>query len=151
MENALQLLGQFPENREQIKTFVSSFVTSAKNGYNEPLEVLKKLKVLEELTKEIKSELKEFFLTESDKFTENTIEQFGCKFTKQSRPSYDFTICDDSEWLVLSNNLLIAKKELSERENMLKSLTSNIVSEDTGEIIKPPSKTYNSLIAVSLK
>ena len=150
MDNALQLIGQFPENREQIKSFVHSFCTSAMNGYNEPLEILKKIKVLEEITKQVKSELSDFFQDEACLHIENTIEKFGCKFTKQERPTYDFSICEDSEWDMMQAQLVKLKKEIKDRETLLKCLKTEIVNIDTGEIIKLPAKTSKSIIAVTL-
>ena len=103
MDNALSLLSQFPENKAQIKTFVQSFKDSAMNGYNEPLEVLKKLKILEEITKQVKVELKDFFQDEADKESEKSIERFNCVFTKRETPKYDYSVCDDSELQMLEN------------------------------------------------
>ena len=150
MENALSTLSVMPENKAEIKTFVASFVEAAKNGYNEPLEVLKKLKILEEVAKQCKSELKEFFENESDNYSETTIEAFGCKFTKSNRTTYDFSVCNDSELEIRYKALEQAKEAVKERETMLNTLKTETVSMETGEVIHPPAKTTNSILSVTL-
>ena len=151
MENALSLLSQFPENKAQLKTFVGSFVEAAKNGYNEPLEVLKKLKVLEEITKKAKVELKDFFEDDSDNYNEKIIERFGCTFTKRETPKYDFSVCEDSELEMMENEFNRLKEEIKARKNFLSMLKDNYINQETGEVIKPPSKIIQSSIAVTLK
>lgn len=151
MNNALSLLSQFPDNKAQLKTFVSSFVDAAKNGYNEPLEVLKKLKILEEITKQTKAELKDFFQDDSDNYHEKKIVRFGCEFQKREVPKYDYSVCDDSELAMMENELARLTLDVKARKAFLAGLKDNYINQETGEVIKPPAKSYQSTIAVILK
>lgn len=147
--NALQLLNQFPENKSQLKTFVASFVEAAKNGYNEPLEVLKKIKILEEILKQSKSELSELFQDECDKYHEKTFDAHGCSFQKREIAKYDFS--SDSEWIELNNTKKTIEQDIKDREAFLRTIKEPVADTKTGEIINPIAKKIQSSIAVILK
>ena len=152
MENALQIIsGAIPDNKEEISTFVKSFVDAAKNGYNQPLLVLKKLKILEEITKKIKEELKCIFVDESDLFNEKTFDAFGCTFQKREVPRYDFSNCGDSLLNLAYTELKQKEEYIKSRENYLKTIKGPTPIVETGEIVYPPTKIVNSSIAVILK
>jgi hypothetical protein len=68
---------------------------------------------------------------------------------------YDFSGCNDVEYIELLEKLEKAKQELEVRKDFLKGVPTkgiDVVNEDTGEIIKiyPPVKTSSSSFKVTL-
>lgn len=74
---------------------------------------------------------------------------------KETGVSYDFTVCNDPVWVRLSNNLELAKKDLKEHEDLLKTLTKpkEMIDEDSGEFYtcKPPVRKSTDGLTVTIK
>jgi uncharacterized protein YbcC (UPF0753/DUF2309 family) len=142
-----------PETRQDIQNYVSNVKLNILNGENDPLKVLKNLKVLENIIDELKndSEIKELIQNEADKFAEKTIEIYGAKITKSERTEWDFSECNDSELSKLENALFQTKAEIKRRQYFLKVCPSNFVNMETGEVINQATKKSKSIISVTLK
>jgi hypothetical protein len=151
--NELQKIFNLPETRQDIQVYVSKIKETILNGENDPLQILKMLKVFELIIDELKTdpEIKSIIEIEADYYAEKTIEIYGCKFTKQERPYYDFSVCNDSELTSLNTQSAILKENIKEREAFLKVVPENFVNMETGEILTRPIKTIKSIIAVSVK
>jgi hypothetical protein len=150
--NAISTLTALPLTRESQKDYIKQVKTSLLNGYVEPFEAAKMLKSFEDIIKALRadSEINELISNEADNYTEKAIEVNGCKFTKCEKPTYDFMACEDSVWRELNIESVRINTLKKERETLLKSLKSEIVNPDTGEVIKPPTKKSTSYISVTL-
>jgi hypothetical protein len=153
MKNNIIKSNNLPETRDEIKTYITNVKERLLLGDVEPMQVFKMLKVYEVIIDELKHDEKimEMVQNEADKFQEKTFEVFGCKFTKQERPTFDFSVCNDSELTIMENEAAMLATKIKERKDFLKVIPENFVSMDTGEILNRPLKTSKSIIAVTLK
>lgn len=142
-----------PETRQDIQNYVSNVKLNILNGENDPLKVLKNIKVLVSICDELANdiEIKELIQNEADKFAEKTIEIHGCKFTKSERAEWEFSECNDSELRILENALFQTKAEIKRRQDFLKVIPDNFVNMETGEVINQATKKSKSIISVTLK
>jgi hypothetical protein len=149
MENALQTLSVLPANKSEYKSFIDSAKSAILNGYNEPLQVLKSLKILESIAKDLRTdnEIREMLENETDKYTEKTIEAHGCIFQKRETATYDYSECNDSHL----NDLLEQEKQIKEAIKIRQSQLQSGLDAQTGEVLNKPTKTFRTSIAVSLK
>ena len=152
MENALSTLSVLPSSKLELASFKASAKEAILNGYNEPLEILRTFKVFDEISKlRADKEIKAYIEIESDKYTEKTIEAFGCEFQKREMPKYDYSACEDSELDMMENELKLLTENIKARKKFLITLKDNYINQETGEIVKPPVVTYTNSIAVKLK
>lgn len=149
---AVNLLETAPKTKTEIKEYANNIKTQIMSGDIDVLQAKIILKSFSEMIKELEkdTELKEIFIDEAEKHGK-TFEFAGHTINTQSRASYDFTACEDSEWMQLKNNAELAKKQLKAREDFLKGLKNNYINEETGEIIFPPAKKYTDIISITLK
>lgn len=149
MENALQTLSVLPANKSEYKSFIDSAKSAILNGYNEPLEVLKSLKILELIAKDLRADeqIREYLENEADKYHEKTIEKFNCIFQKRETTTYDYSECNDSHL----DSLLEQEKQIKEAIKIRQSQLQSGFDSQTGEVLNKPTKTIKSSIAVSLK
>ena len=153
MNNELQKILVFPETRQDIRNYISNVKQSILEGENDPLKVLKMLKCFENIIKELKEDqdIQEMILNESDKYSEKTIELHGCKFTKQERPTWDYSECNDSVLSSYEKEMQFLDEKIKERKEFLKLIPENFVNSETGEILNRATKKSKSIISVTLK
>ena len=156
MTTAISILKQMPENKAQIETFVKALVEESLS-FDNPLDVEVQLRILEEVIKKVRAneEYKEnvidFIYRNGEK---NKIEKTNAKIEiVEAGTKYDFESCEDSIWNDLNNSFIKLSEEKKNRETFLKALVnnSNVVSEDTGEVIYPPVKTSKTTVKITLK
>jgi hypothetical protein len=153
MKKDIQLFNSLPDTRAGIKSYVIRAKEGILKGNLEPFYVAKMLKSFEEIVKQLRddADIKIYIENESDKYHEKTIDAFGAKFTKQERPYYDYSGCNDSYLSELYSKLDEIKEQIKEREEFLKHVPDNFVNSETGEIIQKPIKTIKTIISVTLK
>jgi hypothetical protein len=151
--NKLANIYIFPETRDDINNFVEQTKLAIIEGEQDPLLILKKLKSLEEIATKVKKdpEINELILKEADKYKENTIEIHGCKFTKQERPTYDYSECNDHQLKLAYQQRDQIDAWIKGREAYLKTLKEATPDIETGDLLQPPTKTSKSILAVTLK
>lgn len=97
-----------------------------------------KLKALKNFTDTLLKEMESEIVEEAEKFSKIDSKVLGCSFQLTSAPSrYDYS--HDDKWGEL-------KKDIKEREEMLKGSNGKTVDVDTGEIIKPAIKKEGKYI-----
>lgn len=153
MTTELSKLLQLPETKSDIKVYVSKLKHDILEGENDPLKVLKLIKCYEVVFDELKHDpdIEQAIQKEASLYSENTIDLHGCKFTKMERPTFDFSVCGDSELTSLYSQISILKEKIKERETFLKVVPDNFVNMETGEILNRPIKTSKSVISVTLR
>jgi hypothetical protein len=150
--SALSLIKQMPENKAQIKSFVNSVKDEILLGWNNPLELDLRLKIMEEIIKAIRKdeEIQEAVILEADKYQEKTVTIFGCEVQKRNSTTYDYSTCNDPELDLLQAKAEQANKELKARQEFLKSLTTPVADLATGQVIEPPLCRQKTTIAVKI-
>lgn len=156
--SAIGVLSLLETTKEQRQSFVTSVVESLKEGAADPLKVHLQVKNTEDLVKQItdSKEYRAILLDEAAKYGKS-FERFNAKFeTKEVGTKYDYSNCNDPEYIRLSEEADKAKKALSDREKFLKNMPSegiDILDTGTGETyrIYPPVKSSTTSIAVTLK
>ena len=139
-----QVIDLFVETKDQIMS-----------GEQSPLKTAVHLKALEELIKKLRTDeqIQSYTLDEALKEGTNTFKMYGAEIQiKEMGTKYDFSGCNDSLLGGLYGELHVLKKKISDRENMLKSISedSPAVSME-GEILNPPLKTSKTGISITLK
>jgi hypothetical protein len=140
----------------QIDVMSDQLIESVRQGEVNPLEVLVTLKAFEKVADRVLKEIRDNFVTESNKYPERIFEFAGNKIEKaEVGTKYDYSICNDP---IYNFRLDISKKaneQLKEREEFLKTLKNpmTVVDDDSGEIttITPPFKTYTTSLKVTIK
>lgn len=150
--NVMYYVENLPSTNEQIDKFEAMFIAEMEE--KNPLEIAIQLKAMEELVSRLRAnnKVREFIMTEVDKYPEKSFEYHGNKFEKaETGVKYDYSKCNDDKF----NKLNIGKKEidkqLKERQKFLQLLKEPVADVDTGEVINPALKTSNTYVKITLK
>jgi hypothetical protein len=65
------------------------------------------------------------------------------------RANFDYSSSNATKWSELKVKAAAAKAELDAYEEFLETLQSEIADVESGEIIKPPTKTYTTIVSIS--
>ena len=149
--NAISTITVLPSTKKEQDTYIALVKEQILSGYTKPLEIARQLKSFEDVIKALRDdkEIKALFLDEAQKYGAKTFDD-GAKFNLQSRKLFDFSTCNDSEWIRLTNVINEAKTALKEREEFLKALKEPVALTEGGEVINPPSFTSNEILVITL-
>jgi hypothetical protein len=151
--SVLQLLNA---DKSALEKFANTIIQDVKEGRENPLEIQLLIKKYEYVLNEIKENIKVNVTTETAKYGDKEFEYSGakCHYTPTAT-SYDFSVCNDSQWNALQIESIMNRKKMVEREAFLKSLTDTItiINDETGEMetISPPQKKQTYGLKVTLK
>ena len=139
-----QIIDLFVDTKDQIMS-----------GEQDSLKVAVHLKALEELISKLgkDEQIQDYTLEQSLKQGEKTFSIYGAEISiREMGTKYDFSICNDSLLEGLYSQMTILKKQIKERETMLKTISEDnpAVSMDA-EILHPPLKTSKTGLAITLK
>lgn len=149
----LSTIKLIPSTQRELDKLYLMIKNEILSGNENPLNIEVHLKAMEELIKKLRADndIKDQMISEGYKYPEKSFEVFGAKFTKTVfGVKYDFSVCNDSEHKLLSDNVIYAKTKLKEKETFLKALKRDIAMPDTGEIVSPPIKTSKESMSVKL-
>jgi hypothetical protein len=150
---ALSTIMVLPSNEGEIKRFVTLLKSEILAGGDDPLKVLKQLKMVEKtigiLLKD--KELDNFFIDEAIKYG-NSFEHLDTHFDiRETGVKYDYSVCNDSVWNYLKARSDKTDTEIKEREQFLRNVPlEGVANPDTGELIRRPPKTSTTKVAVKL-
>jgi hypothetical protein len=155
MENTTSVIALMPSTKEQIKSFAHKTVTELKDGYVNPLTFYIRLKAAESTIKELlaNKDVKDLVSDEAKKYGKS-FEHSGVKieYSENISPKYDYSVCGDSEWERMQNDLKDLQEKIKEREAFLKSIPANsTIMDENGVQLFPPTKTATEGIKVTLK
>jgi len=153
MENAISTINLMPSTQSEVDRMYLMIKNEILSGSENPLKLEVQLKAMEDLIKKLRSdeEIKDQMIIEGYKHPEKSFEMYGAKFTKTTvSVKYDFSDCNDQEYLNLKHITDSYKKELKEREDFLKGLKKSMADPESGEIINPPVKIGKESISVKL-
>ena len=153
--NELSYITQIAETKKQAVDFAAGIKQQILSGDIEPLIAAKQLKVLEEIVKELRSdeEIQELIL-ENAVNEGKEFKKHGAKFqVRATFTSYDFKVCNDTDWEQLEAQEKSFKKLRKEREKFLKAIPEfkQIADPETGELISAPAKRQKMGVAISIK
>ena len=139
-----QVIDLFVETKDQIMS-----------GDQDPLKVAVHLKALEGLISKLRKDeqIQDYTLEQALKQDEKTFSIYGAEISiREMGTKYDYSICNDSLIEGLYNQMTVLKKQIKERETMLKTIKEDkpLVSLE-GEILNRPLKTSKTGIAITLK
>lgn len=108
-------------------------------------------KAIEELKKD--PDVRDYALSELDKHGKDA-DLFGCKMErKETGVKYDYSECGDTELLDLYDQIEALKKQVKEREDVLKRIKpkTSLIDEETGQMFSAPIKTSTTTLQVTFK
>ena len=144
--------------KDQIDRISADFTNRILDGYINPLQAIATVAAIERFVKDIRGNalIKDAVREELEKYGSKSVDFQGVKFQlKAVSTRYDFTECNDPVWVSLNNNLEIAKAAIKEREDFLKALPAEGITEIdrlTGEVVevKRPLKKSEDGYAITL-
>ena len=149
---ALSVISQLPETREQQKTFINAAIEEIVNGENDPARVFAKLRIIGDAIKGIldSPRVQEIAMNEVRKYGKEAVIN-GNKLTVSSRKSWNYEECGDTILLQLKKIEEDCKLQISEHQKFLQTLKPGMVAvdEQTGEQLTPPTFTTTEFIKVS--
>lgn len=153
MERTLSIINELPSNEGEIKRFTAAIKREILSGGDDPLRVLKQLKMVEKtiagLLKD--KDLDNFFIDEALKYG-NSFDHLDTHFDiKEVGTKCNYSGCNDSVWNYLNEQCEKADAKLKEREAFLRTIPlEGIVNPETGELIYRPSKTSTTKVCTKL-
>jgi hypothetical protein len=142
-----------PSNEDEIKRFVTLLKSEILNRGDDPLKVLKQLKMVEKtigiLLKD--KELDNYFIDEASKYG-TSFEHLDTHFDiRETGVKYDYLVCNDSVWNYLHEKSEKIDAELKARELFLRNVPlEGVANPETGELIRRPPKSSTTKVAVKL-
>jgi hypothetical protein len=154
METVASTLSVLPSTPEQLNSFAVKLKSEIENGQIDPLQLRVVKAYLDKVFEKVKPTLDEYARTEAEKHGKNFTYSGASVELAEVGTKYDFTNCNDQEWVELKEAAEKAANKLKERETFLKAIKepTPIVSKE-GEVItlNPPIKTSTSSIKISIK
>jgi len=140
---ALELIRSLPSTKTEQTIFVQKAVNELLAGDFDLVEAYVMLDTIKKSFEAIQKDEKIKYLVsqEAAKYPEKTIDFGNYSITKGQRTNYDFS--NDPRWVEL-------KKELTDREAMLKTIRGKIYDEDGVELTAPIS-TVSEFLTIKLK
>jgi len=158
MNNAISLINEMPTTKVQIKSYVEKAKAEILSGEYNPIPVMIQLTSMEKVVDSLRTdkEVSECLRKQIDLNGGKYENDFASIVPSENGTKYDFSRCNDVEYIRLSNELERLKKELKERETFLKYLPVEgleHLDKATGEVylITRPSKTSTSGVKITLK
>lgn len=146
----LTILSELKPTKTDIKTAADFFIQAVEQGNENPLDLAVKVKVWEELMKEVKDRLMKYSLDEIDKHS-GKVNLYDTKIERvEGGVKYDYS--GDTTWQLLKASVDYATEKMKAREDILKKIPAgmSLVDEATGEIIVGPSKTSTTTLKITL-
>ena len=156
MTTALSILENLPNNKEQVKTFVSSIKNEILANTKNTLPILVQIKMVERTIEDILKDeeidlkfLKEFQLYDKD---EKVIVNGAELRQSEVGVKYLYPDCGDPVWSDLNKQIQELTDKKKEREKFLQNIPydKGTVDPDTGVFITRPPKTSKTKVIVRL-
>ena len=153
--SALEIFREIPQTKADIKVCVKNAKEEMLSGDYNPLEIDLHLKRMEEIVKALREdkEVKSAVLTELEKYTEKTVNAYGCEITKVSRAAWQYDLCNDLELREMEEQKRVLDEKIKAKQKELQFMTTEkVVVTLDGEIttIYPASKTYTETFSIKI-
>lgn len=150
--NVISTINLLPSNKAEIEDFANQIINHFDNDDSQILNFKVQAKCFSEIIKKVESNpfVKKWMIDKLEK--ENPDYSInGNKISKGTKPTYDYSACNDSKINDLYNKLKELKEEIKERETVLKAHKSEWVDAETGEVINPPLVSKTDYLIIKLK
>lgn len=154
----VKLFETYPENKFQQQMLANEIILPVIEGDVNPIDVYVKAKAIQDALKIVTDDdrVKDLVICEVEKYGNNTTYNSASLQVKEMGVKYDYSVCNDSIYNDLVDNIEKLKETLKQREKFLKSISSDgtlMVDEETGEVNKiyPPIKMAAQGISVTFK
>lgn len=151
---AITVINNFPETKEQIKHFAQLVKDSVNDGNTNALDLMIKFKAIDSTIEEIKKEILQEAIKQAE-LNGKSYEYSNCKVEiAQAGVKYDYTQCGDTEWTEIVKEIENLTERKKVRETFLKSIQSKTgIVDHNGEVIEvlPPTKQSTETIKITLK
>jgi hypothetical protein len=149
MSEASSILFLLPATNDQHRTFLDAIIGEVDNGMIDLIALKIQLKRIKNLVEAIE---KDEYINEAitDEVAKYSLSD-GLEVTYREVNKYYYANCNDYSLLEQEQELERLKNTIKDRKEFLKSLTSEMVDEETGEIIKPPQYKFIKQLVVTLK
>lgn len=137
---AVSVIKLLPENRAEMKNFVTKIIDEVENGNINPLQLDVQMKRIQELCEAIREKTRTLVLDEVAKY-EKVFNLHGATISLTERASYDYS--NDTECVRL-------EKDLKARKEMLKAIKMPLVDEATGEVLNPPIIKKSDILTIKI-
>lgn len=146
---ALATINDLPETREQQRTFVHMAIEEIMNGDYDPARLYAKLRIIQDTLKDIldSKTFQNYAIDEIEKYN-GDCQINGNKISVATKSSYDFSVCNYSEYQKALSVIAEAKEIVKKSEAFLKAITKPVADPETGEMIYPPVKSVTQYIVV---
>ncbi len=153
---ATAVLSLMASTSTEVDVFSDQIIESVKDGNESAIKVLVQMTAIGKVIERVKKEIKENYLTESEKYEGNTFSFMGNSIQKGDvKTEYDFSLCGHPEWTQLEKIITGAKESQKEIETFLKTLKkpTSFLDKDSGEYIDlvPPVKKSTPGLKVTIK
>lgn len=149
---AISVIKMMPETALQINDFANRCISSVENGHENALDIYLIVTAAIKSLEQIKDSIKPIAYEEAEKY--------GTKFERNSAvvnlrqtSKYFYDKTGDLEYEAIVNNFNRFKKDKSDKEKQLKTLTKpmDVIDQETGEVytIYPPAKSSTDTLVIS--
>ncbi len=155
MESAVSIFQKLPESKEQVSSYVRLLKESVLNGEVDPLKFMTQVSAFELMLKQLKGDhlIKDCALEEAEKHGAKSFELSNAKYQiKEVGVKYDFSDCNDAEYMEALDSEKQAKEKRISREKLLKTLTpeTEIYGKD-GVQLELPKKSSTTQVVITIK
>ena len=143
----LSVIRLMPESREQVQYFVEKAVTQILSGEINAAEIAVYLKTMEDVVKGIREnqDVKDMLIDEIGK----KLEVGNATLSVVDVSKYDYS--EDTTYGKLVSDIGLLNEKRKNREKLLQTLEKEVADPDSGELIKPATKTTSKQLRVTLK
>lgn len=154
----IKIFNNYPKNKFDQQMLANEIILPVIDGDVNPIDTYVKAKAIQDALKIVTDDdrIKDLVICEVEKYGNNTTYNSASIQVKEMGVKYDYSGCNDDIYNALIHNIEVLKEKLKQRENFLKSITSDgatMVNEETGEVNKiyPPVKMAAQGIAITFK
>jgi len=147
----IQLFDKNTIQKSDIQVIAADLANKLDTGEVSALLLQSKFKALEKIQEAIKETLREASIREVKKYPEKQVALYGATFEQaEFGHKWDFKATGDPVWMRLNDEVIAAKKALTERETFLKAIRGHetVVDTDTGEVVTVTQPVQTSTTAV---
>lgn len=142
----------YPTNKEEIINLEEQFIQIFTSGETDKKPLYVKLKGLEILIKNVlkRKEVRKGILDECEREGKKTFTTLECTWQiKEGKPEYDYSQCNSITLPKLYAKLEELKEDIKKEETFLKNLSGEVYNEE-GVLLQKPTKTSETIVAVTL-
>lgn len=151
MEYAISQLSALPDTKEEQARFVGLAKMEILNGVFDARELLFRRKMIEDTLSQIfdDQDVKRHLMDEIGKYGKEGAGWGDAKITVESRKSYSYEYCGDTELSTLTTEKERLDKSLKDRQKFLQTLSKPVADPESGELIYPAAYTQTDYFKVS--